>query len=260
VVSVLLTRWADARGPLGEGVPETPKKAQSGAPKSQAFKLVFGNRYLLATALMILTLNWVNTNGENLLFRVVQQFLAQQAAQSGATDPTAVLEFTREGTTAFYTNFYFWVNGIALLLQAFVCSRLLRFGGFGAILLILPVISLLSYSAMALAPVLAVVRVMKIAENSVDYSIHNTARHVLWLPVSSALKFKGKPAIDTFVVRIGDGFAALTVLVGERLLSLSTQGFAAFNVVLVVFWLGFALSLVQLHGRFGRESPAHAAA
>ena len=135
-----------------------------------------------------------------------------------------MLEFTRAGTTAFYGNFYFWVNGIALVLQAFVCSRLLRFGGFGAILLMLPVISLLSYSAMALVPVLAVVKVMKIAENATDYSINNTARHVLWLPVSSALKFKGKPAIDTFMVRIGDGLAALTVLVGERLLALLHAG------------------------------------
>ena len=62
------------------------------------------------------------------------------------------------------------------------------------------------------------------------------------------------------MVRIGDGFAALTVLLGERVLSLSNQGFAVINVVLVVLWLGFGLSLVQLHGRVGREAPAHAAA
>ena len=167
-----------------------------------------------------------------------------------------MLEFTRAGTTAFYSNFYFWVNTVALVLQAFVCSRLLRFGGFGAILLMLPVISLLSYSAMALVPVLAVVKVMKIAENATDYSINNTARHVLWLPVSSELKFKAKPAIDTFMVRIGDGFAALTVLVGVQLLALLHAGyFAAFNVALVIAWLGVALSLVRLHGRLAAGSP-----
>ena len=258
--SIAITRYVDAHsrrqsGGAAERKPSKPKAAQK-----DGLAALLGHPFLLVTAALTLLFSWVNTNGENLLFKVVQQFLAQQAAHGGVTHQTAVLEFTREGTTAFYTNFYFWVNGIALLLQAFVCSRLLRFGGFGAILLILPVISLLSYSAMALVPVLAVVRVMKIAENSVDYSIHNTARHVLWLPVSSSLKFKGKPAIDTFVVRFGDGFAALTVLIGERLLHLSTQGFAVINVVLVVLWLGFGLTLVQLHGRFGRESPAHAAA
>jgi AAA family ATP:ADP antiporter len=113
---------------------------------------------------------------------------------------------------------------------------------------------------MALIPVLGVVRVMKIAENATDYSVNNTARHVLWLPVSSELKFKGKPAIDTFIVRTGDGFAALTVLVGERLLHFSTQGFAAFNVALVIAWLGVALSLVQQHGHLATEASVDAAA
>jgi hypothetical protein len=50
-------------------------------------------------------------------------------------------------------------------------------------LLLLPVISLISYTAMWIVPVLGVVKVMKIAENATDYSINNTARHVLWLPV-----------------------------------------------------------------------------
>jgi AAA family ATP:ADP antiporter len=259
--SIVITRYVDARSRSeGGGSAEKKPKRQEKAAGGEGLAVLLRHPFLLVTAALTLLFSWVNTNGENLLFNVVQHSLSQEAVQSGVTDQTAVLEFTRNGTTAFYSNFFFWVNGIALLLQAFVCSRLLRYGGFGAILLMLPVISLLSYSAIALTPVLAVVRVMKIAENSTDYSIHNTARHVLWLPVSSALKFKGKPAIDTFVVRAGDGLAALTVMIGEKVLSLSTQSYAVVNVVLVVLWLGCALTLVQLHGRFGRESPAHAAA
>ena len=259
--SIAISRYVDSRsGTQGAAPPERPPAKQTKFAGNGALTAVLRHPFLLVTAALTLLFSWVNTNGENLLFRVVQDFLGGEAALAGVTDQTGVLEFTRAGTTAFYSNFYFWVNGIALLLQAFVCSRLLRFGGFGAILLLLPVISLLSYSAMALVPVLAVVKLMKIAENATDYSIHNTARHVLWLPVSSELKFKGKPAIDTFVVRIGDGFAALTVLVGERLLHFSTQGFAAFNVALVIAWLGLALSLVSLHGRLAREVPANAAA
>jgi AAA family ATP:ADP antiporter len=262
-ISIAISRYVDSHsGSQGAGraAEKTGKKkasAEKKVPKG-ALGTVLRHPFLLVTAALTLLFSWVNTNGENLLFSVVQEFLTKAAP--GGADETAVLEFTRAGTTAFYSNFYFWVNGIALLLQAFVCSRLLRFGGFGAILLMLPVISLLSYSAMALVPVLAVVKLMKIAENSVDYSIHNTARHVLWLPVSSELKFKGKPAIDTFMVRIGDGFAALTVLVGERLLHFTTQGFAAFNVMLVIGWLGLALMLVHQHGQLAREAPADAAA
>ena len=90
---------------------------------------------------------------------------------------------------------------------------------------------------------------MKIAENATDYSLNNTSRHVLWLPVSSAMKFRGKPAIDTLYVRLGDGLAALTILVGVQMLSLSTTGFFAFNVFLVVCWLVVGILLVREHRR-----------
>jgi AAA family ATP:ADP antiporter len=202
---------------------------------------------LLAAALVTLLTNWVNTNGENLLFRVVQDTLAAQAVDQGVTEPQDILEFTRNGTTAFYGNFFFWVNIIALLLQSLVASRLLKHGGFAAILLILPVIALASYTIMALLPVLAIVKMMKIAENATDYSINNTSRHVLWLPVDSLMKFRGKPAIDTLYVRLGDGLAALTILVGVQILSLTTRQFFIFNVSLVVLWLIFGIMLVREH-------------
>jgi AAA family ATP:ADP antiporter len=260
-ISIAISRYVDAsQSGAQPGAPAAKPPPKSHAGGQGALAVVLRHPFLLVTAILTLLFSWVNTNGENLLFSVVQEFMADSAARKGVTDPVAVLEFTRAGTTAFYGNFYFWVNLGALLLQAFVCSRLLRFGGFGAILLLLPVISLLSYTAMALVPILSVVKVMKIAENATDYSINNTARHVLWLPVSSELKFKGKPAIDTLGIRLGDGLAALTVLVGVQVVGLSTQGFFVFNVALVLGWLGFALALVELHGRVTREATAHAAA
>jgi AAA family ATP:ADP antiporter len=110
---------------------------------------------------------------------------------------------------------------------------------------------------MALLPVLAVVKVMKIAENATDYSLNNTSRHVLWLPVSSAMKFRGKPAIDTLYVRLGDGLAAITVLVGVHLLALSTAGFFVFNVLLVICWLVAGVLLVREHRRTSDAASAH---
>lgn len=207
-------------------------------------KLIFKSRFLLAIAMLTLLNNWVNTNGENLLFQVVQDNLAQQAVQQGVTEAQAILEFTRGGTTVFYGNFFFWVNVIALLLQSMVASRLLKYGGFGAIIMVLPVIALLSYTVMALVPILLIVKIMKIAENSTDYSLNNTARQVLWLPADSASKFHGKPAIDTLYVRVGDGLAALTVLIGVEVLLLTTTQFFVFNVFLVLIWLFFAKMLI----------------
>ncbi len=246
--SIVLTRLVDARERTAVSRPPDTGGANKGLSSLfSGARLVLLSRFLLAAAAVTLLTNWVNTNGENLLFRVVQEALAERAGEQGLTDPRAVLEFTRAGTTAFYGNFFFWVNLVALLLQSFVASRLLKYGGFASIVLLLPVIALVSYTTMALLPILLIVKMMKIAENATDYSINNTARHVLWLPVSSEMKFSGKPAIDTLYVRLGDGLAAVTVLVGVQLLAMATRTFFIFNVTLVLLWLGFTLLLIREH-------------
>jgi AAA family ATP:ADP antiporter len=255
LVSILLVHRVDKR--QNNGADETPASDAATSGKQEpakasiwsGAKLVLASRFLFLAALVTLFTNWVNTNGENLLFRVIQETLAVQAQEQGLGGGEALLGFVRDGTTAFYGNFYFWVNSIALLLQAFVASRLLKYGGFAAILLILPVIALTSYTVMALLPVLAIVKMMKIAENATDYSLNNTSRHVLWLPVSSAMKFHGKPAIDTLYVRLGDGLAAITVLVGVHVLALATEQFFVFNVFLVLCWLVAGVLLVREHRR-----------
>jgi AAA family ATP:ADP antiporter len=238
-------------------------KAGAGAKPTAgrgAIGYIFRHRYLIIVALVVLFANWVNTNGENLLFRVIQESLTKTAAEQGITNPDAVATYLKEGTARFYGTFYTWVNFIALIAQAFLASRLLRFGGFGLIMLLLPSIAFISYSAMALVPILAVVRWLKIAENATDYSINNTARQVLWLPTSSEMKYRAKPAIDSLFVRLGDGLAALTVLLGVRYLDLSTQAFFVVNVALVVTWLVLSVMIVRDYRRMTDEDEARRSA
>ena len=274
-LSILLTRMADARGPLGEpaaaaagdgagkveaSAPAPKPAAADGGGGKGALSYVFRHRYLLCVALVVMLANWVNTNGENLLFRVIQDGLSQQAMDQGIVGKGATIAFVRDNTTMFYADFFFWVNVVALVSQAFLASRLLRYGGFGAIMLMLPSIALISYSTMAFYPVLAVVRVLKIAENSTDYSINNTARQVLWLPTTKEMKYRAKPAIDSLFVRLGDGFAALTVLIGVHFLDLSTSALFVVNVTLVVIWLALSVTIVRAYGQMtaasGAQGPA----
>ncbi len=256
LVSVFLTRWADRRGPGGEpssgSMPAPTQGPMPEGPLPGSVATVLRSPYLLAVGVITLLMAWTNTTGETVLFRVVQDTLAEEASEARITGD-ALVDFTKAGTTAFYADFFSWVNLCALLLQALVASRLLKYGGFGAILMLMPSIALLSYATMAVLPVLAVVKLMKIAENSTDYSVNNTARHVLWLPVSAEEKFKGKPTIDTLFVRVGDGLSAGTVLVGQRVLSLATVGYFALNVALVVIWIAVAVFVVREHGRLSHE-------
>jgi AAA family ATP:ADP antiporter len=252
-ISMWITHWVD-RHP-----DHAPPASSASRDRRGGLELVLQSRFLFAVAVVTVLLNWVNTNGENLLFRVVQETLSEQAVRAGVTGEEALIGFTKDGTTAFYGNFYTWVNVTALLLQAVVASRLLKYGGFGVILLMLPVVALTSYATMALVPVLAVVKMMKVAENATDYSINNTARHVLWLPVPSEVKFKGKPTIDSLFARVGDGFAALTILLGVQWLALQTQVFFVINVALVLVWLVLAVGVSRGHKRLAEEAAGRAA-
>ncbi len=253
--SILLARMADRE----RGSPGPPAAAQEKESLLGGVSVVLATRYLVALKVITVLLNWVNTNGENLLYRVVQDTLTAEATAAGITGQLALDEYRLTGTTAFYGNFFKLVNLAALVLQGFVASRLLKYGGVAAILMLLPIVALASYATMALLPILAVVKMMKVAENSTDYSINNTARHVLWLPVSSETKFKGKPAVDSVFARLGDGMAAVTVLIGVRVLALPTKAFFAFNVALVLLWIFYSLVVVREHRALTNEMPADAA-
>lgn len=257
-ISLLLTAVADRRGATGAGNDPGalgPATASGGADVGEGLAMVWHDRYLVAVAAMTLVMSWLGTNGENLLFNVVQEAIGTNLAKAGISDPRAVSAFVREGTTAFYGSFFFWVNTCALGLQALLTSRLLRYGGFAPTLLLLPAVALVTYTGMALVPVLLVIRVLKTAENSINYSINNTARQVLWLPTTAEMKYKAKPAIETFFVRFGDGLAAATVLFVVQLRLLTLGSALVLNVVLAVTWLLIARVVIREHRRLTTPAP-----
>jgi hypothetical protein len=70
------------------------------------------------------------------------------------------------------------------------------------------------------------------------------------------MKFKCKPAIHTIFMRLGDGHAAATVGFGTAVLFVSNRAYFAFNVVLVLIWLGAAFVLVREHRKLTEANAA----
>jgi AAA family ATP:ADP antiporter len=255
LLGALVLSWiADRRGASARAgsQPGPGRKGPVADDPGGAFGLVFKYRYLLGVALLGLLINWVNTNGENILFRSIQEALQTQHVQEGLTDPAAIARFVSSATTAFYGDLYFWVNLTGLVVQAFLVSRLIRYAGFAPTLLLTPAISFLSYGLMAAFPILSVIRISKIAENSTNYSVNNTAKHILWLPLPPSMIYKAKVTVDTFFTRMGDGLAALTVLVGTQIISLSLKQFMVFNVLLASIWTLLAVAVVRENRRLLR--------
>jgi ATP:ADP antiporter, AAA family len=206
------------------------------------FKLVLQSRYLRAIAMLVVILNLVNTTGEFLVGSLVEQEAARQFAGNDAAMKSYI--------GGFFGSYYSWVNLLGIGIQTLLVSRIFAFIGVRGAMFVLPSLALISYSVIAVAPVLAIVRGAKIAENATDYSLQNTVRAALFLPTTREEKYKAKAAVDAFFVRFGDMLQAGVVKVGNEL-SIGLMGFAWFNVVLTVVWLGLAALLSREHRRMG---------
>jgi AAA family ATP:ADP antiporter len=235
LVSLILVRRVDTKR---QNQVESAEKSPS---RKGGFGLVLSNRYLLLIAMMVLTFNLVNSLGEYILGQMVVADAAA-AVEAGVIDSSEM----RMRIGAFYGDFFGWVNLFGLLLQVIVVSRLFKYAGVRGALFVLPLIALGSYSLMAVLPILGVVKIAKILENSSDYSIQNTARHALFLPTSREEKYKAKAAIDTFFWRVGDMLQAGFVLAGTWL-AFTTRQYAWMNIALVAVWLVLIIGIYREH-------------
>lgn len=235
-LTALADRWTLKQAPQADSA-----KAETPLGKEGGFELILKDRYLLLVAILTILLNVVNSSGEFLLSKLVVQ---QSLQLYGHGAEMARKAFVGE----FYAHFFGWVNAIGLVLQTVFVSRIFRYIGVRGSLFILPSIALTGYSMVLIYPALHVVRLLKVLENSTDYSIQNTARQALFLPTSREAKYKAKAAIDTFCVRIGDVLLAGIVFAGTKL-ALPISGFATISVFLTVLWIGVTVAIYREHKR-----------
>lgn len=234
VVCAVLAGFVDRL--TGRQVAGQPAPERERLPEGQSgFSMILSDRYLMLIAVLVLLLNVVNTSGGYLFDRYVT---ATADARFGAAATAARQQFI--GQT--YSSYFGYVNLVGFLLQTFLVSRVFRFLGVARALVIHPIVALVGYVGMLRAPSFEFIRALKIADNSIEYSLGNTTRQALWLPTSRSAKYKAKQAVDAFCVRAGDVLQAGVVYSGE-LLSFGVTSFAALNIVFVLCWLAVVRGL-----------------
>jgi AAA family ATP:ADP antiporter len=239
---VVLIRWIEHRA-RGNGVVHFDAKVEAPLADESPWSLLARDKYLWFIAGLVVLLNWVNSSGEYLLDRTVVA-AAHDVAAHGGNATTFI--------GAFKANYYAWYNGIGLALQLFAVSRIFALVGVRAALFVMPIFALGAYAAACAMPVLAVMRLVKIGENSLQYSLQDTTRNALFLVATRVEKFVGKTFIDTVAVRVGAIMSTLMVFIGARL-GWSTSTFAAIGVGLAAVWIGFAVLVAREHKK---RSPA----
>lgn len=248
-----MTMTADDPDALREAVEAERKKleeeeaeAAKAKPEDTAdffdpYRMVIRYRYLTLIAAFSLLFTLINTNGENLLGMLVKAESEELIAAGQLAEGDAL----KSWIGAWYGEFYLYVNILGAILQAFVVSRLVKFGGLKLAFLAYPVLALLDASLLVALPLLAVARIGKIVENASDYSINNTARNMLWLPTTRRMKFVAKQAIDSFFIRLGDVLSGLFVFLLAGMLHFGPRIFAGVNVILAVLTIVVALATMR---------------
>ena len=232
--------------PLIERVADQPLGRQGG------FQLVLAHRYLRLIALLTLTIQITNTNGNYLLDATLSETARAAVAGTGLSG--------RQFIGAFRAEMDFYQNVLVVLIQFFLVSRIFKHVGVGGALFIAPAIAVVHYGAFAGAPVLSVIRVGKIAENATDYSLQNTLRRALFLPTSREAKYKGLQAVETFFWRAGDMLSALAVLIVVQIFGLGVREFALINLGIVGLWVLIATNLRRESRRHQKPSAPPAPA
>jgi AAA family ATP:ADP antiporter len=238
-------------------LPQSSRGEQEATAVSQpslfaGFQLVLGKRYLLLLAAFVIMLNLVNTTGEYLLASLIENMYADGIA-NGAISSDKGTYIGR-----FYSGFYFMVNLLGVLIQFFAVSRLLRHAGFSIALLLTPLVVFLGYASLAILPIFAWFRYFKVVENSMDYSLQNTARQMLYLPLSRQEKYEGRAVIDSFGQRIGDLLQAGLIFLGIHWLGFETKNFIPVVAVLAGINLIIVYNILRERSRLLKlESPEH---
>lgn len=99
-------------------------------------------------------------------------------------------------------------NATTLILQGFLTARLVRWLGIGWTLALLPMVVLLGFVGLAVAPVVWMIVAVQVARRGLHYAVARPVREMLFAPLGADAKYKSKPFIDTFIYRGGDQLAA----------------------------------------------------
>jgi ATP:ADP antiporter, AAA family len=188
----------------------------------------------------------VNVTLNMLFFTLLTTFLYFQ--QATIVDATIVDRIER---TRFFANIDLAVNLLTLATQTFATGRLVKRWGVTAALAFLPVMAVVGFGVLGLAPSIAVLMTFQILRRAGNFAVARPAREVLFTVVPPTDRYKAKTFIDTVVYRVGDqigawAYAGLAALgAGIAGISAVAIGVAIVSAVNAV-WLG--RKMVRLAG------------
>ena len=155
--------------------------------------------------------------------------------------------------TVFFARLDLAVNILTIITQIFITGRIVRFIGIAMALAWLPLVSVIGFFGLGLAPTLGVIAAFQIIRRASNYAVTRPCREMLYTVLPRETKYKAKNFIDTFVYRAGDQVGAWSYA-GMGLLGLGMTGIAFAAIPLAGAWMGVGLWLGRKQTVMRRES------
>ncbi len=205
-----------------EGAPKKPDSMPD-QPKSnvalEGARLVLNSKYLLAIAAMLGVYELVSNIVDFQLSAAIALFV------EGDLERDAYF-----GLVGIITNL------AAVFVQMFVTGLVMINFGVGIALLLLPIMIAFGSLGFFIVPSLLFATIMSASDNSLNYSIQQSAKEALYTPTPRDVKYKAKAFIDMFIQR---GAKAVAVFLNI--------GMAVYFGLENVFWLSlFVLFMIVL--------------
>lgn len=150
---------------------------------------------------------------------------------------------TVDAKTHFTSIFLGGMNATAFVVQFFLTSWVLRRWGLAVALLVLPVVDFFGSAGLLLFPTFWLAAVTELGDGSLNYSLQQTSKEVLYLPIDRSIRYKVKPFIDMVVFRFGKGVAAIAGILMLDIYHLHPKYLSCLSLPLVALWILIALRL-----------------
>ena len=242
-LALVIAAVAVIAGKRVEGVPTaTPAATERprGSVATEGARLVFASPYLLSIVAIVGLYEVISTIIDFQFTATIAHYLSGPAI--GAQFALA----------------YSITNWVSLLVQLFLTSMVMSRFGVGIALLVLPATIALGSSAFVMFPILWIGTLLTTADNGFSYSINQSAKEALYVPTSSAEKYRAKAFIDMFVQRFAKAVAVLISLGLTLYFSKfeSIRYLSIITLVLLVVWVFAARYAGRRFEEYEREREA----
>ncbi len=211
-------------------------------------KLVFASRYVLAIAGLIL------------VYGIISNLIDFQFAS--AVEANIPLELRKD---AFFGMVGQFTAIASVLIQVFLTSWVLQRFGVRTALSFLPVAILVTSFGFFVFPVLGLIAAMSIGDNSMHYSINQSAKEVLYTATSRDAIYKAKAFIDMFLERFAKVISVFFAVGFVLVMGNNIRWLSPLILALALFWYGLIVYLgrefrqrARLPEEFTKGVPASA--